>query len=65
MIPHGNQCPQVLWGIEPRLWLEDYQLACQASDADDDYFIICNIPLFLADSAWTWLDHLPPNSIKD
>ena len=34
----------------PRLWLEDYWLACQASGADSDNFIIHNLPLFLADS---------------
>jgi hypothetical protein len=32
---------------------------------DNDYFIIRNLPLFLADSSQTWLEHLPPNSIKD
>jgi hypothetical protein len=31
---------------------------------DDDYLIIRNLPLFLADSAQTWQDHLPPNSIR-
>jgi hypothetical protein len=35
----------------PGLWFEDYQLAYQADDADDDYFIIRNLPLFLVDSA--------------
>jgi hypothetical protein len=48
----------------PDLWLEDYRLACQAGGADDDYFIIRNLPLFLTDSARTWLDHLPPNFIR-
>jgi hypothetical protein len=33
------------------LWLEDYWLACQASGMNIDSFIICNLPLFLADSA--------------
>ena len=33
------------------LWLEDYWLACQASGANNEDFIICNLPLFLADSA--------------
>ena len=46
------------------LWLEDYRLACQAGGADNDDFIICNLPLFLADSARTWLEHLPPNRIQ-
>jgi hypothetical protein len=35
----------------PRLWLEDYLLACQAISAGSDYFIIRNLPLFLVDSA--------------
>jgi hypothetical protein len=39
-------------------------LACQASHADGDVFIICNLPLYHADSARTWLEHLPPNEIR-
>jgi hypothetical protein len=31
---------------------------------DDDYFIIRNLLLFLADSTRTWLDHLPHDSIR-
>jgi hypothetical protein len=30
---------------------------------DDDRFIICNLPLFLADSTGAWLEHLPPYKI--
>ena len=47
----------------PGLWLEDYRLACQAGGADNDDFIIRNLPLFLVDSARTWLEHLLPNRI--
>ena len=47
-----------------RLWLEDYWLACQADGADNDDFIIRNLPLFMADSTRTWLEHLPPNRIQ-
>ena len=46
------------------LWLEDYLLACQAGRVDSDNFIIRNLPLFLADLARTWLEHLPPNRIQ-
>jgi hypothetical protein len=46
------------------LWLEDYRLASKAGGAYNDYFIIRNLPLFLADSARTWLEHLPPNRIQ-
>jgi hypothetical protein len=46
------------------LWLKDYQLACQAGGTDGDAFIIRNLPLYLADSARTWLEHLPPNEIR-
>ena len=35
----------------PGLWLEDYRLACQAGGANNDDFIIRNLPLFLAYSA--------------
>ena len=48
----------------PSLWLEDYRLTCRASGTDNDYFIICNLPIFLANSARTWMEHLPPNQIQ-
>ena len=47
----------------PSVWLEDYRLACHAGGAQDDLFIIKNLPLYLADSARTWLEHLPPGKI--
>ena len=46
------------------LWLEDYRRACQAGGVYSDNFIIRNLPLFLADSARTWLEQLPPNRIQ-
>ena len=46
---------------DPGLWLNDYRLACQLGSATDDAVIICNLPLHLADSARTWLEHLPAN----
>ena len=48
---------------DPALWLEDYRLACQAGGANNDLAIIRNLPLYLADSARTWLEHLPANQI--
>jgi len=36
--------------MNPGLCLEDYRLACQAGRADNDDFIIRNLPLFLANS---------------
>ena len=50
--------------MNPGLWLEDYRLAYWASGVVSDDFIIRNLPLFLADSARTWLEHLPPNCIQ-
>ena len=47
----------------PALWLEDYRLASKAGGAPDDLFIILNLRLYLADSARSWLEHLPPNQI--
>jgi hypothetical protein len=47
------------------LSLEDYWLACQASGVDSDSFIICNLPLYLAESARTWLEHLPLDKIQN
>ena len=49
--------------INPELWLKDYRLVYQASGADNDDFIIRNLPLFLADSARVWLEHMPSNRI--
>jgi hypothetical protein len=43
---------------DPRVWLNDYRLACQLGGATSDEVIIRNLPLHLADSAWTWLKHL-------
>jgi hypothetical protein len=48
---------------EPRVWLNDYHLACQLSGATTDAVIIRNLPLHLADSARTCLEHLPPSQI--
>jgi hypothetical protein len=47
----------------PRVWLNDYRLACQQGGATTDEVIIRNLPLHLADSARTWLEHLPPSQI--
>ena len=41
------------------------RLTCRAGGADNDYFIIRNLPLFLADSARTWLEHLPNDRIQN
>ena len=48
----------------PGLWLKDYRLIYQASGAVSDDFVIHNLPLFLADSARTWLEHLLPNCVQ-
>ena len=37
--------------MDPRVWLNDYRLACQLGGATDDAMIIRNLPLHLADSA--------------
>ena len=50
--------------MNPGLWLEDYQPTYQAGGVDNDDFIIRNLPLLLADSARTWLEHLSPNKIQ-
>jgi hypothetical protein len=43
---------------DPRVWLNDYHLACQLGGATTDEVTIRNLPLHLADSAHTWLEHL-------
>jgi hypothetical protein len=50
---------------DPRVWLNDYRLACQLGEATTDEVIIRNLPLHLADSARTWLEHLPANQIHN
>jgi hypothetical protein len=50
---------------DPRVWLNDYRLACQLGGATTDEAIIRNLPLHLADSARTWLEHLPPSQIHN
>jgi hypothetical protein len=47
----------------PSVWLVDYHLACKAGGVEDDLFIIQFLPIYLADSAQAWLDHLPRNVI--
>jgi hypothetical protein len=48
---------------DPRVWLNDYRLVCQLGGATTDAVIIYNLLLHLADSARTWLEHLPPSQI--
>jgi hypothetical protein len=31
----------------------------------DNLFVIKNLPLYLGDSAWTWLEHLPRDRIHN
>jgi hypothetical protein len=50
---------------EPRVWLNNYRLACQLGRATTDVVIIRNLPLHLADSTRTWLEHLPANQIHN
>jgi hypothetical protein len=40
--------------MDPRVWLNDYRLACQLGDATTEAVIVRNLPLHLADSARTW-----------
>jgi hypothetical protein len=51
--------------MDPHVWLNDYRLACQLGGATTDEAIIRNLPLHLADSARTWLEHLPPSQIHN
>ena len=56
--------PKYSGETNPGLWLEDYRLSCRAGGAVSDDFVIHNLPLFLADSVRTWLEHLLPNCIQ-
>jgi hypothetical protein len=50
--------------INPSVWLEDYCLTCRAGGATDDLYIIQFLPIYLAESAMAWLDHLLRNAIN-
>jgi hypothetical protein len=50
---------------DPRVWLNDYRLACKLGGATTDEVIIRILQLHLADSARTWLEHLPPRQIHN
>jgi hypothetical protein len=50
---------------DPRVWLNDYRLACQLGGPTTDEVIIRNLPLHLTDSARTWLEHLPASQIHN
>jgi hypothetical protein len=50
---------------DPRVWLNDYRPVCQLGDATTDEVIIRILPLHFADSAQTWLEHLPPSQIHN
>jgi hypothetical protein len=50
---------------DPRVWLNDYRLACQLGGATTDEVIIRNLPLHLADSTRTWLEHLQASQIHN
>jgi hypothetical protein len=45
------------------VWLEDYCLTCKLSGANNILFIIQLLPIYLADSARAWPDHLPRNTL--
>jgi hypothetical protein len=47
----------------PNIWLEDYRLTCKAGGADNNFFIIQFLPIYLANTSRSWLDHLPRNTI--
>jgi hypothetical protein len=51
--------------MDPHVWLNDYRLACQLGGATTDEVIIRNLPLHFADSARTWLGHLPASQIHN
>jgi hypothetical protein len=50
---------------DPRVWLNDYRLACQQGEATTVEVIIHNLPLHLTDSARTWHKHLPASLIHN
>jgi hypothetical protein len=49
----------------PRIWLEDYRLACHMVGIKDDFLIIQFLPIHLTEGARDWLEHLPTETIHD
>jgi hypothetical protein len=62
---HPTSIEKYTGETDPRVWLNDYRLACQLGGATTDEVIIRNLPLHLADSARTWLEHLPASQIHN
>jgi hypothetical protein len=50
---------------DPRVWINDYRLTCQLGRATTDEVIIHNLPLHLANSVRTWLEHLLASQIHN
>jgi hypothetical protein len=50
---------------DPRVWLNEYRLSCQLGGATTNKVIICNLPLHVAGSARTWLEHLLASQIHN
>jgi hypothetical protein len=50
---------------DPRVWLNDYRLACQLGGATTDEVINRNLPLHLADSAQMCLENPPASQIHN
>jgi hypothetical protein len=62
---HFSRCFIVLGNVikyndktNPSVWLKDYHFTCRAGGANDDLCIIQFLPIYLANSARAWLDHL-------
>jgi hypothetical protein len=62
---HPTSIDKYTGETDPRVWLNDYRLACQLGGATIDVVIIRNLPLHLADSARTWLEHLSASQIHN
>jgi hypothetical protein len=58
VVPQPTNITKYSRKTNPELWLNDYRLTYQLGGVDDNCFIIHNPPLFLADSATAWLEHL-------
>jgi hypothetical protein len=65
VLPQPTSIDKYTGETDPRVWLNNYRLAYQLGGATTDEVIICNLPLHLADSARTWLKHLPASQIHN
>jgi hypothetical protein len=63
-LPTAHQHHQVLQGDEPHYMAGRFPDRLSSRRADDDFFIIRYLPIYVGEFVQAWLEFLPPNSIR-